>query len=221
MPSFDFDYFCSANVVVYVGDQPLLDAAGISYDVQESRRPIYGYSSRLFDAVSRGNVLVSGSLLVNYINQDYLYDVINRAIGSEQIRTGPGPAQAAEEIKPGTEILDDIAQLGSGSKQTIENYTRDYWGISPDGTFEETPSQIKDTYNPLDMKGGVNIKVVFGEQGGHRQNGSSAYLLEGVHFTGRGQQIFVDQEVIVEQYSFIARNVRTLQNPYDVTPTTE
>lgn len=205
-----FDYFCSANVIVYLGDQPLLDAAGISYDIQESRRPIYGYSSRHFDAVSRGNVLVTGSLLVNYINQDYLYDVINRSLGVQTQNTLPGLPRIEEEITAGADILDSIAERGSGSAPTIAQYENAFWNSGL--TTTEGISELRDTYNPLDMQGGVNIKVVFGEQGSSMPNGMSAYLLEGVHFTGRGQQIFVDQEVIVEQYSFIARNVRTLQN---------
>jgi len=214
----DFDYFCSANVAVYIGSQPLLDAAGISYDIQESRRPIYGYSSRFFDAVSRGNVLVTGDLLVNYINQDYLFDAINSSLGIDT-SVSAGLPTVTDEVTPDVDILDSISR--SGSAETIKQYENAFWNVGPGGESNAPgqATQIRNTFNPIDMSGGVSIKVVFGEQGGTVQNGQSSFLLEGVHFTSRGQRIVVDQEVIVEQYSFIARNVRTLQNPYTTATT--
>jgi len=73
---YGFEYFAGANVTVKVGDMTILEASGISVDYQNSKRPIYGYSSRYFDAVAEGQSLVTGTLLVNYVHQDYLFHVI-------------------------------------------------------------------------------------------------------------------------------------------------
>jgi hypothetical protein len=210
-----FDYFCSANVLVYIGDRPLLEAAGLSYDVQESKRPIYGYSSRMFDAVARGNVLVSGEILINYVHQDYLYDEINAALGVSTAAQQPNfRPEVSTELTSGADLLDQAMQNNSSSLATKQALASRYWNVGQDETLaENTPQTFANTYNPIDSVGGVNIKVAFGEQNSSMPNGRSAYLLENVHFTGRGQRIFVDHESIVESYTFFARNVRTLNVP--------
>lgn len=211
-----FDYFCSANVVVYIGDRPLLEAAGLSYDVQESKRPIYGYSSRMFDAVARGNVLVSGEVLINYVHQDYLYEAINSALGVSTAAQQPNLRLnlESEPLKSGLQVLDEASSLGSSSFATERALANKYWNIGQDEDLVGASGEpFANTYNPIDSIGGVNIKVAFGEQNSSMPNGRSAYLLENVHFTGRGQRIFVDHESIVESYTFFARNVRTLNIP--------
>ena len=63
MSSHGFEYFCGANVIVSIEGLPLLEAAGISYDVTDSRMPLYGYSSRHYDAVAEGQVSPKKSLM--------------------------------------------------------------------------------------------------------------------------------------------------------------
>ena len=66
--SFGYDYFCGANVYIKVNGQAAIEAAGISYQVQDSTSPIYGYSSRIFDAVAVGQKIVKGSLIINFVH---------------------------------------------------------------------------------------------------------------------------------------------------------
>ena len=73
MSFYPYEYFCGANVVIEVEDQPLFECAGLTMSIKESKIPFYGYSSRHFDAVGSGQVLVQGSLLLNYIHNDYLF----------------------------------------------------------------------------------------------------------------------------------------------------
>ena len=69
MEKFGYEYFCGANVSVsFNGASNNSDVAGISYEALDSSTPIYGYSSRLFDAVAPGQKLIRGSFVLNYKN---------------------------------------------------------------------------------------------------------------------------------------------------------
>lgn len=74
---YPWEYFCAANTVLYFQGRPALEIAGMTMAVREGKRPIYGYSSRHFDGVARGNVLVEGTILTNLVEFNYLMNVIN------------------------------------------------------------------------------------------------------------------------------------------------
>lgn len=74
---YPWEYFCAANTMVYFNDRPVLEIAGMTMAVREGKRPIYGYSSRHFDGVARGNVLVEGTVLVNMVEYTHIMNVIN------------------------------------------------------------------------------------------------------------------------------------------------
>lgn len=66
MNSFGYEYFCGANVSISFNGVPNTEVAGISYEALDSSTPIYGYSSRLFDAVAPGQKLIRGSFVLNF-----------------------------------------------------------------------------------------------------------------------------------------------------------
>lgn len=222
MPFFGYEYFCGANVVVEIESFPILEAAGLQYNIMETKRPIYGYSSRHFDAVARGQVIVEGSLIVNYVHQDYLF----RAIEQGLIDQGLSTAEDAPEFTVSNELSDQLVNELEASRistNLLANYEenvelaqafRDKWWSTPD-----TPENTDNSFlpNPHDSFGGMDIRVTFG-----RRNETTGYLgdtgllLSDVYFTGRGLPIQIDQNVIVEEYPFFARNVYSLQQPYAV-----
>ena len=210
--TFDFEYFSSANIVIYLQDFPLLEAVGLAYDIKESKRPLYGYSSRFFDAVARGQVIAVGQLLVNYVHQDYLFRAVELA------RNGQGTGlvditSTKEIIVPAdqNEVFKAINEEGvEASQELIESKVQQYWNETPDKAAEV---EVWDTYNMLDHYGGFNIKAAFGEQDSSQRNGQTGYLLTSVHFTGQAQQIEISPEVSIVAYSFLARNVHSLKNP--------
>lgn len=72
------DYFSGAQVAIYIGDVLVDEITSISYAVSQSRVPLYGYASRLFDAVSEGNVIVQGQFTINFKEAGYLWLVLQR-----------------------------------------------------------------------------------------------------------------------------------------------
>jgi len=204
MAAFGFEYFCGANVIVSVNSMPILEAAGISYEARDSKMPIYGYSSRHYDAVAAGQVIVSGTLLVNYVHQDYLFRAIELSTGgsaADDVASDPVSGVGADL----TGMVSDYAQ----SQAFVESMKSQYWNS---GLTQNTFSPIVNSHNPFDISGGVDLTIAFGQQSAGRPAGKTAVLLVDVHFTGRSKAIRIDEDVVVEAYDFFARDVFSLRN---------
>lgn len=95
---FGYSYFSGANCYVKINGIPALEMAGISYQVQESTQPIFGYSSRIFDAVAMGQKIVRGNFVINFIAPNYIARIIDtsraqinlQAIESQYAKYGDG-----------------------------------------------------------------------------------------------------------------------------------
>lgn len=193
--TYGYEYFCGANVVVELEGVPVYECVGLAYSVSESKIPIYGYSSRFFDAVARGQVLVQGKLLVNFVDEDYLKYVIL----AKKTPTGQQP------VSPVTGAEINMNLIGSGQdleeiEGVAEELKRTYWG-------GPVSSGNVPRGNPHDIYGGVDIKITFGDRNSETGfNGSTNCILKDVYFTGRAKTIQISEDVIIEEYSFFARN---------------
>lgn len=208
-PYYGFEYFCGANILVRIGDMPILEATNIAYSINESKRPIYGYSSRFFDAMARGQVLVQGQLVINYVHEDYLFHAmasgINRAVRGEE---------ASPEFLSNAQLNEELDSLTNLDDEIVKQLKERFWLSGTDSPF----TRLNNTRNPHDEIGGVNIAITFGDQDlGGKQNGRTGKLLHNVHFLGRSQVITISEDVIVESYSFIARNIASLRNIEKIT----
>lgn len=198
-----FEYFCGANVFVTIGDMPILEVAGLSVSISENKRPIYGYASRHFNAVARGNVLVQGQLLINYIHQDYLYHAIK--LGMNEVSVANDPI----EFNTNFDAMSAVSNDEVGSAQAMAELKRMYWNSG--GLLNSTiPNR-----NPHDAANGINLKVIFGDEG-TELNGSSGkvnYVISNLHFLGRSSVINISEDVLIESYSFIARDIIGINRP--------
>jgi hypothetical protein len=75
---YDLDYFSGSQAALYIGDVWVDEVVNFQYSVQQSKQPIYGYASQLFDDVSAGTVLVQGSFSINFKESGYLWLVLQR-----------------------------------------------------------------------------------------------------------------------------------------------
>lgn len=204
MQYYGFEYFCGSNVLIRIGDMPLLEATGLSVSVSESKRPIYGYSSRHFDAVASGQVLVQGQLLINYVHQDYLFHAINAGLGLESSR------KSLPKL-PEVDIKDYMSSLGENPEMDgkfIAALKNQFWSKPS----QNRKSFLNPTRNPHDGFSGINLRVTFGEQDmGLKDTGSTGILISNVHFLGRSNVININEDVIGEAYPFFARNIFSLQ----------
>ena len=72
----NYEYFSGANVTIKLNDKDLVECAGISYSISNSKQPVYSYESVQFDAVLTGREIVEGRFVINYKSPNYLYDLI-------------------------------------------------------------------------------------------------------------------------------------------------
>lgn len=72
------DYFSGAQVAIYIGDVLVDEITTMSLAVSQSKAPLYGYASMLFDGVSKGNVIVQGEFSINFKEAGYLWLILNR-----------------------------------------------------------------------------------------------------------------------------------------------
>lgn len=75
---YNIEYFSGAQVSLYIGDVWVDEVTTLSYGYQQSRTPIYGYSSVLFDDVSEGHILVTGQFTINFKEAGYLWLILDR-----------------------------------------------------------------------------------------------------------------------------------------------
>ena len=138
----NYEYFSGANVNIKINNKEVIECAGVSYSYQNSRQPIYGYNSTLFDAMLPGREIIQGNFLINYIKPNYLLEFLN------------------EE----------------------KNFNISYNSLT-------VPSfDISITYNNMLHK---------------------SYILKNCHIVSMGKSIQITEQVIVEEYGFIARNIET------------
>lgn len=197
---YDYEYFCGANVFVSVDGAPILEVAGISYAENESMRPIYGYASRYFDAMARGQVLVQGHLAVNFVHPDYLY----RALAEGKAAVARYPGEIKSRLEPTQVTDDDIQQL---LLQNTESLTiteevqtaleKRFWGSDED--------QVPQAFGSPTDAGPFNLTIRFSEL--YEIRVYTCFL------TGRGQTIQIDENVLVEEYPFLGRLTTTRRVP--------
>jgi hypothetical protein len=78
--SFPYKYFSGANVQVTLDDEKLVECAGISFVVNESNQPVYGYASHLYDVVLPGRRIIQGSFVVNFHTGYNQHELITKTL---------------------------------------------------------------------------------------------------------------------------------------------
>ena len=68
--------YTGANVSITIGSDLITNAFGISWELSQNKRPIYGYNSMHYDSVATGQVIVLGQLYLNYQHPNYLSRVL-------------------------------------------------------------------------------------------------------------------------------------------------
>jgi len=76
--TYEFDFFNSSQISMYIGDVLVDDVVGLTFSVSQSKQPIYGYASQYFHTVSAGQVLVQGSFAINFKEAGYLLETLRR-----------------------------------------------------------------------------------------------------------------------------------------------
>lgn len=75
---YNVEYFSGAQGAIYIGDTWIDEITTFAYSVHQTRRPIFGYASQLFDDVAEGVVMIQGQFTINFKEAGYLWLALNR-----------------------------------------------------------------------------------------------------------------------------------------------
>lgn len=77
--------YTGANISIVIGENTITNAFGVSYEVSQNKRPIYGYNSMHYDAVASGQVIVLGQLYLTFQHPNYLSTILKEYFESKDI----------------------------------------------------------------------------------------------------------------------------------------
>lgn len=73
-------YFSGQDILIYVdGVEDQLPIEGLAFQVEQKKTPLYGAHSYTYDAVMRGNRIISGSFRITTTTPGYMTDIISKA----------------------------------------------------------------------------------------------------------------------------------------------
>lgn len=130
---YDLDYFSDSQTFLYIGDVWVDEVTSIQYECRQTKTPIYGYASQLFDTTAAGHVLVQGAFSINFKEQGYLWAVLRRWFdygpGAPELRrdvvdAGKAAKLVANKLAPGARNKGARPVIGSNGtrieRQSIE-----------------------------------------------------------------------------------------------------
>ena len=212
--NFGYAYNAGANVIIALNDQAVYEAVGISYNVMDSMAPIYGYSSRLFDAVAPGQKLIQGSFVINYVAPNYIFAMAKMGADKQEQLIAANVAKnmgssSVEKMKG--DVNKRAQQLVSklqkgGNQKMLEADMREaaamkehFWGPADPGAGTDLVAYDSTLMGPN------RIQIFFG--GADRMNAKHLIEIHGVYIIGHGSAIQADENVVLEEYNFIGREL--------------
>ena len=173
-------YYSNIDAEIYFNGEWVEDIGTIQWTVNQQTMPIYGYNSYIYDAVAQGSRLIQGTFTLSFTKPRKIDDIIKQAMSSRQTTL------SYEEI---------IAKL---DKNITVNLGRN--GTDLRGNPE---------HKALWMNNRFDIDIVCGE---YESIGDNALhiILQDCYLTDIATARGKDGGVAEEQYSFIARDYKTI-----------
>lgn len=92
---YEYDWFSGSQINIMLGDVVIDSAVGISFNVQQTKTPVYGYASQYYKFVANGHVLVQGNLTIAFKETGYLMYPIQRLLQNQAITRNLGYSDEA------------------------------------------------------------------------------------------------------------------------------
>jgi hypothetical protein len=220
------NFFSGSQTTVWFGNVYLDDIHYIEWERHQVKRPVYGYASQQFDAVSKGIVIVHGSFAINFRQAGYIPSVMNKIANlySDQAVRDDWDTISdtiSAHLKNGTfgpKTVDEIKAIANSDNfyGLAKSYEDIVWGPGiPVGDSNEMSSlrtmTSADVSQHDKIPGGFSIMVAYGNRSIKDKTTLNDYLqstyktINGVHIVSDGQLIRVGGEPVLERYEFIAR----------------
>ena len=222
-----FDFYSGSQITVWFGNILIDDINSIQWIRTQSKRPIFGYASQLFDGIAKGIVLIQGNFSINFRQTGYLSAVMLKI---KNLYNTVAPTDATQKVKFNQSewpVIRDLigthlknGTFGPQSVQDIQDMAnspdffdlaKSYQDIIWGGNIEGATTSAVDIQQTNTIPDGFNILITYGNlshseaQTLSQNMQSTVKVLNNVHLTGESQVIQVGGQPIQEQYSFIAR----------------
>ena len=173
-------YYSNIDAEIYFNGEWVEDIGTIQWTVNQQTMPIFGYNSYIYDAVAQGSRLIQGIFTLSFSKPRKIDDIIKQAINSGQITL------SYEEI---IENLDDNITVNLGRNGANLRANPEHKAIWMNNRFD--------------------IDIVCGE---YESIGGNAVhiILQDCYLTDVSTMRGKDGGVAEEQYSFIARDYKTI-----------
>lgn len=224
---YPIEYFSSADVSIYIGNQLIDELNTLSFQLQENVLPISGYASRTFDEIARGKRQISGNFSINFKSNNYLNKIFKDYTEKKTPTRKKEASTLIREEYTSPGFNDPIEEMVKKSKNKeefnaeIERLREKYWGAEKakasrvennepyffdNGGTDE--AQIIEEYEELRKKG-FTIEIQYGDdfRRDGMQNNEAVRKLYGVQLTGFGQRITLEGQPVREVYSFMAKDL--------------
>ena len=237
----DSGYWNGMNCKVYASNVLIEETIQINYMVMEQIRPFYGYASYTANRICHGTRSVNGELTVNFKQDGYLFALLDylteQSAGDLAI---PKPAKLQNTTLPVSPDIFSGNQPINVSKLSNPNTAKQFViARKANQTQAKQPANVIElnvTQGLFQTKDqGFNIDILFGAEmnaaqilrlssAGYRTMSAPSYKgldmpskgtgirLVGVEIQSIGRAIGDDGRPINETYSFMAKDIRILQN---------
>lgn len=195
-------YYSGGQAQIYMKDILLDEVFNLQFSTVTNKSPIYGYASERFDTVAKGNMIVQGSFIINFVHANYL-QILAEALQQDEVQ---------RKKLDGVAFFKDFANSKNISQFELQQALNQIRGLG-NREFRAYARELQreTREDPLPKFYEIppfDIFAVFGEatQAGSAGN-STVRTIREVYLTGQAQALYSNGEPVQEQYSFIARDI--------------
>lgn len=124
--AYEYDWFSGSQIGVMIGDVLIDSAVALSFNVEQTKTPIYGYANQYYTFVADGHLLVSGVLTVAFKEAGYLL----------------WPMQRWQERSPRVTL--GVSGSTQDAKNTPPRWTSPRYGVDSQGRIINSYSPSKE-----------------------------------------------------------------------------
>jgi len=230
---YNLDYYSGAQAAMFIENMLIDEVTSLQWTVQQSKVPIYGYASQVFDEMAKGTIIVQGSFSINYVEAGYLHAVLshvhkygikaenpemrlaeanleelNKIAISNWIGSNLNEEGTSGQMWDSYKKLKEAYQLQGKNFTTLTSQINDYvWGVDGDSRLGKGQlDQLDENLRRTDQRhlNGFDIYVRFNHEGTLQD---TITKIENVHLVGKSQTVVIDENPVQEVYSFYAKNV--------------
>lgn len=195
-------YKTGSQVTIYFGPILVDEIIQIEWKNISNISPLYSYNSRYYNTLLEGNFLIQGRFAILFKETDY----IKKVLAEYETLVGRGQLSSISDI---------VSQKRSKFMNTLEAFYVQRGETMIDGRYPEDSSIIKakEYVDKIIKEGYLDIEYNTGEfnlgiiYGNYLRNDFALRSFKDVKIIGSGQSLQVDDNVIVEIYDFVAREL--------------